>query len=130
LDDGRVVPNFIGQALRHQPLTVYGDGSQTRSFQYVDDLVEGIYRLLHSDFVEPVNIGNPVEMTIAEFAELVNQITENPAGTVYQEDKRIKGDPQTRQPDITRAREILDWEPQVKRSDGLRKTIDYFRELV
>lgn len=130
LDDGRVVPNFIGQALRHQPLTIYGDGSQTRSFQYVDDLVEGVYRLLHSDFVEPVNIGNPVEMTIAEFADIVNQITQNPAGTIYQTDNRIQGDPQTRQPDITRASEILGWQPQVSLEEGLKKTIAYFRGVV
>lgn len=128
LDDGRVVPNFIGQALREEPLTVYGDGSQTRSFQYVDDLIEGIYRLLHSDHVEPVNIGNPREMSILEFAEVVNRLTDNPADIVY-EDSRIKGDPQTRQPDITRAREVLGWEPKVDLAEGLQHTIEYFKNV-
>ncbi|MFP4322401.1 MAG: UDP-glucuronic acid decarboxylase family protein [Anaerolineales bacterium] len=128
LDDGRVVPNFIGQALRNEPLTVYGDGSQTRSFCYVSDLVEGIYRLLQSDYAEPVNIGNPHEMTILEFAELVNDVTQNPGGITFK-DVRIEGDPQTRQPDISRARQILDWEPKVELSEGLQHTIDYFRRL-
>jgi dTDP-glucose 4,6-dehydratase len=129
LADGRVVPNFIAQALRGEPLTVYGDGSQTRSFQYVSDLIEGLYRLLASDFREPVNIGNPDEMTILQFAEAVNEITGNKAGIIYK-DERIKGDPQTRQPDITRAREVLKWEPIVKLHEGLEKTIAYFREVV
>lgn len=129
LDDGRVVPNFIGQAIRGEPLTVYGDGSQTRSFQYVDDLVNGVHKLLMSDFAEPVNIGNPNEMSILEFAKLVNEITENPAGIVY-EDARIKGDPQTRRPDITRADEILGWQPAVPLNEGLEKTVAYFREVV
>ncbi len=129
LSDGRVVPNFIAQAIRGEPLTVYGDGSQTRSFQYVSDLVDGAYRLLMSDFPEPVNIGNPYEMSIKEFAETVNEITGNPGGIVY-EDQRIKGDPQTRRPDISRAKEILDWEPQVSLHDGLTKTIEYFKEVV
>jgi dTDP-glucose 4,6-dehydratase len=93
LDDGRVVPNFIGQALRGEALTIYGDGLQTRSFQYVDDLIDGIVRLLHSQFIEPVNIGNPREMTIREFAEVVNELTKNEAGTIYMEGNRIKGDP-------------------------------------
>lgn len=130
LDDGRVVPNFIGQAIRHEPLTVYGDGSQTRSFQYVDDLIDGIYRLLQSNFNDPVNIGNPHEMSIVDFAHVVNEITSNPAGIVYKEQERIKGDPQTRQPDITRAGEVLKWEPKVELRDGLQKTIEYFREVV
>jgi dTDP-glucose 4,6-dehydratase len=130
LDDGRVVPNFIGQALRGQPLTVYGDGSQTRSFQYCDDLIEGIYRLLHSDFHEPVNIGTQEEMTIAEFARRVNEITGNKAGIVVKEDLRIKDDPQTRRPDTTRAKQLLDWEPRVPLSEGLPRTVDYFREFV
>ena len=112
LDDGRVVPNFVGQALRGEPLTIYGDGSQTRSFCFVDDLIEGIYRLLASDYGLPVNIGNPYEMTILQFANLVNEMTENPGGMVYQ-DARIQGDPQTRKPDITRAKKILGWEPHV-----------------
>jgi dTDP-glucose 4,6-dehydratase len=129
LDDGRVVPNFIGQAIRGEPLTVYGDGQQTRSFQYCDDLIEGIYRLLASDYHEPVNIGNPVEHTILQFAEIVNELTGNQAGTIY-EDARIKGDPQTRQPDITRARTILKWEPRVELKDGLQRSIAYFKEAV
>ena len=129
LADGRVVPNFIAQALRDEPLTVYGDGSQTRSFQYCSDLIEGIYRLLASEFSDPVNIGNPDEMTILEFANTVNEITGNKAGIMFR-DERIKGDPQTRQPDITRARNILDWEPRVKLHQGLEQTIAYFREVV
>lgn len=127
LDDGRVVPNFIGQALRGEPLTIYGDGSQTRSFCYVSDLIAGIYRLLMSDYAEPVNIGNPSEMSIREFAELVNTLTDNAGGIVYQEAKRIKGDPQTRQPDISRARQVLDWEPTVDLATGLQHTIEYFK---
>jgi dTDP-glucose 4,6-dehydratase len=129
LADGRVVPNFIAQALRQEPLTIYGDGKQTRSFQYVSDLVEGIYRLLHSEFNDPVNIGNPDEMTILEFAQVVNEITANPAGILYK-NERIKGDPQTRQPDITRAKSILNWEPRVKLRQGLESTIQYFRDVV
>lgn len=130
LDDGRVVPNFVGQALRGEALTVYGDGKQTRCFQFVDDLVEGVHRLFNSDFVEPINIGTNHEITILEFAEAVNEISRNPAGIVYKEALRIQGDPQTRQPDTTRAREILKWSPQVSLSDGLTRTIDYFREIV
>lgn len=129
LADGRVVPNFIAQALRGEPLTVYGDGSQTRSFQYVSDLIEGLYRLLMSDYNQPVNIGNPTEMTILQFAEAVNEITGNKAGIIYR-DERIKGDPQTRQPDITRARTILGWEPKVQLHEGLGKTVAYFREVL
>ena len=130
LDDGRVVPNFIGQALRGEPLTVYGDGSQTRCFQYVDDLVEGVYRLFKSDFVEPVNIGTRHEITMSEFADVVNEVASNMGGTVYKKELRIEGDPQTRQPDTTRAKEVLDWEPQVSLPDGLAKTINYFRGVV
>ncbi|GAB4530660.1 MAG: SDR family oxidoreductase [Anaerolineae bacterium] len=130
LDDGRVVPNFVGQALRSEPLTVYGDGGQTRSFQYVDDLIEGIYRLLNSNYTYPVNIGNPREMSILDFAKFVNKFTNNPAGIIFKENDRIKGDPQTRQPDISRAKEILGWEPRVELEDGLQKTIEYFREVV
>ncbi len=129
LDDGRVVPNFIGQALRGEPLTVYGDGSQTRSFCYVSDLVEGIYRLLLSDEVEPVNLGNPTEMTILDFAHLVNRLTGNKAGIVY-ENYRIPNDPQVRQPDISKARRALNWEPQVGLEEGLQRTISWFRERV
>ena len=130
LDDGRVVPNFIGQALRGEPLTLYGDGSQTRSFCYVSDLIEGIYRLLLAEFNEPVNIGNPGEMTIRQLADLINKMTGNPAGITVRPDQRIKGDPQTRRPDITRARAVLGWEPCVGLEDGLRQTIEYFRDRV
>ena len=130
LDDGRVVPNFLKQALSNQPLTVYGDGSQTRSFQYVDDLVEGAYRLLGSDYNEPVNIGTPREMTILQFAEVVNELTDNPGGIVFETECRIQGDPQARQPDITRARTVLEWEPRVPLAEGLRHTIEYFREVM
>lgn len=130
LDDGRVVPNFIGQALRGEALTVYGDGSQTRSFQYASDLIEGIYRLLNSDYSDPVNIGNPHEMTILDFAKVVNELTDNPGGIIYQESARIKGDPQTRQPDITRAGEVLDWQPSIQIQEGLQETIEYFRGVV
>jgi dTDP-glucose 4,6-dehydratase len=130
LEDGRVVPNFIAQSLRHEPLTIYGDGSQTRSFQYVSDLVEGVYRLLLSDYNEPVNIGNPHEMTILEFAQVVNDMTNNSAGLVFKEQERIKGDPQTRQPDITRARSVLNWEPSVDLRAGLQKTIDHYASVV
>ncbi|NLX11602.1 MAG: SDR family oxidoreductase [Chloroflexi bacterium] len=130
LDDGRVVPNFVGQALRGEPLTVYGDGSQTRSFCYAHDLIEGIYRLLLSDFNEPVNIGNPNEISILEFAQLINTLTDNPGGIVFQEASRIKGDPQTRQPDITRARTLLGWEPTIDLTTGLHHTIRYFQERV
>jgi dTDP-glucose 4,6-dehydratase len=129
LEDGRIVPNFIAQALRGQPLTVYGDGSQTRSFCYVSDLVEGVYRLLLSDEHEPVNVGNPREMTVLQFAELINALTGNRAGIVF-EDKRILGDPQTRQPDISKARRILGWEPKVEIEDGLRLTTDYFNKVL
>lgn len=124
LEDGRVVPNFIAQALRHEPLTVYGDGSQTRSFCYVSDMIEGIYKLLFSDEVEPVNLGNPLEMCIMDFAHLVNEITGNPAGVVFE--PLPEDDPQVRQPDITKAREVLDWEPVVPLEEGLRTTISWF----
>jgi dTDP-glucose 4,6-dehydratase len=130
LDDGRVVPNFIGQALRAEALTVYGDGSQTRSFCYVSDLIEGIYRLLMSDFNEPVNIGNSTEISILEFAQVVNEMTGNPAGITYREDSRIKGDPQTRQPDISRAVQVLGWRPAVELRAGLKRTIAYFKDRV
>jgi dTDP-glucose 4,6-dehydratase len=130
LDDGRVVPNFIGQALRQEPLTVYGDGSQTRSFCYVSDLIDGIYRLLMSDFSEPVNLGNPTETSILEFAHLVNDLTGNPAGIALNKEARIQGDPQTRQPDIKRACAVLGWEPTVDLATGLRHTIAYFKDRV
>lgn len=128
LDDGRVVPNFIQQALRKEPLTIYGDGEQTRSFCYVDDLVEGIYRLLLSDEHYPVNIGNPSETTIRQFAEAINRITNNPAGLEIKLDLRLGDDPQKRQPDITRARTILKWEPKNQLEEGINKTIPYFKE--
>lgn len=127
LEDGRVVPNFIQQALRGEPLTVYGDGSQTRSFCYVDDLIEGIVRLLYSNEHLPVNLGNPQETSILEFAEVINRIVGNKAGIIFQPKGRIEGDPQRRQPDIQRAKEILGWEPKVALEDGLRETIAYFR---
>ena len=130
LADGRVVPNFIQQSLRGEPLTLYGDGQQTRSFQYVSDLVEGLYRLLQSDEVEPVNIGNPHEFTMREFAEVVNSITGNTAGTVVKPDLRIKDDPQNRQPDISKAKRVLGWEPRVSLEEGLRKTIPWFAENI
>lgn len=128
LDDGRVVPNFIQQALRGEPLTVYGDGSQTRSFCYVDDLIEGIYRLLLSDEHLPVNIGNPAEITILEFAETINRLAGSRAGIVKLPNRRLGDDPQRRQPDITRAKEILGWEPKVSLEEGIARTIPYFRE--
>jgi dTDP-glucose 4,6-dehydratase len=128
IDDGRAVPNFIQQALRGEPLTVYGDGSQTRSFCYVDDLIEGIYRLLLSDEHMPVNVGNPRETTILEFAELINRLVGNPAGIVFKPALRLGDDPQRRQPDITRARQILGWEPVVPLEEGLMRTIPYFRQ--
>lgn len=128
LDDGRVVPNFIGQALRGEELTVYGDGMQTRSFCYVSDLIDGIYKLLMSNYNDPVNIGNPTEMSIVEFARTVNRLTDNAGGLSFHEAERIKGDPQQRQPDITRARRLLGWEPRVNLEEGLTNTIAYFRE--
>jgi dTDP-glucose 4,6-dehydratase len=127
LRDGRVVPNFIQQALRGEPLTAYGDGLQTRSFCFVDDLIEGIYRLLLSSEVEPVNIGNPGEFTVKEFAEVVNRLVDNPGGIVYK-DLRTQDDPQVRQPDISKARRILGWEPKIDLEEGLRRTIPWFRE--
>jgi dTDP-glucose 4,6-dehydratase len=128
LDDGRAVPNFLKQALCKEPLTVYGDGSQTRSFCYVDDLVNGIYRLLQSDESNPVNIGNPVETSILEFAQKINQLTSNPAGIVFKEKDRGEGDPQMRQPDIERAQKILKWQPTISLEAGLLRTIPYFKE--
>jgi len=127
LDDGRVIPNFLVQALSGKPLTIYGDGSQTRSFCYITDLVEGIYQLLNSDFREPVNLGNPAEMTIKELADEVNRLTENPAGVEFYEDRRTPEDPQMRQPDIKRAQELLDWAPETDLEPGLQRTIEDFR---
>ena len=124
LNDGRVVPNFIKQALNGEALTVYGEGNQTRSFCYVSDLVDGIYRLLLSDEPLPTNVGNPSEMTILQFAERINALTGNPGGIIYK--PLPKDDPQQRQPDITKARRILGWEPQVELDAGLAETISYF----
>ncbi len=132
LEDGRVVPNFIAQALRGEPLTVYGDGSQTRSFCYVSDLVEGIYRLLLSTELEPVNIGNPVEMSILDFANTIIELTGSQSEITFirPTDMRIKDDPKVRQPDISKARRLLNWEPKVSLHDGLKETIAYFRPRV
>ncbi len=127
LDDGRVVPNFIGQALRGKALTVYGDGTQTRSFCYVDDLTNGLIQLLHSGENTPVNLGNPHEITILEFAQIINRLTENTAGAVFQ-DGRTHGDPQQRKPNISRAEERLAWKPQVPLEQGLQRTIAFFKE--
>lgn len=127
LNDGRALPAFIGQALRGQDLTVFGDGSQTRSFCYVDDLVEGIYRLLMSDYASPVNIGNPDEISLKEFAEEVLKLTNSEVKIVY---KALPvDDPKQRRPDISKAKELLGWEPKVSRSEGLKITYDYFKSL-
>ncbi|MBL7978415.1 MAG: SDR family oxidoreductase [Bacteroidetes Order II. Incertae sedis bacterium] len=127
-NDGRVVSNFINQALRNLPITVYGDGSQTRSFQYCDDLVEGIWRLLHSDEAEPVNIGNPNEITILNFAEEVITWVQSESKIVFE--PLPEDDPKIRQPDILKAKTVLGWEPVVSRSEGVRKTISFFRETM
>jgi dTDP-glucose 4,6-dehydratase len=128
LNDGRVVPNFIAQALRGEPMTVYGDGSQTRSFCYVSDLVEALVRLLRSEHSGPVNCGNPMEVTILQFAERIKALTASQSEIVFR--PLPEDDPKVRQPDITRARTLLGWEPRVSLDDGLRKTIDYFRTVV
>ena len=127
LNDGRALPAFIGQALRGEDLTVFGDGSQTRSFCYVEDLVEGIYRLLLSDYAMPVNIGNPSEISLKDFAEEVLKLTGNKVKIVYK--PLPADDPKQRKPDITKARKILNWEPKVQREEGLAKTYDYFKSL-
>ncbi len=127
LNDGRVIPAFIGQALRGEDLTVFGDGSQTRSFCYVDDQIEGIYRLLLSDYSEPVNIGNPDEITIKQFAEEIIKLTDSEQKIIYE--PLPEDDPLRRQPDITRAKEILGWEPKVSRSQGMKISYDYFKSL-
>jgi dTDP-glucose 4,6-dehydratase len=132
LNDGRVVPNFVAQALRGEPLTIYGDGMQTRSFCYVSDLVEGIYRLLLSNETDPVNIGNPNEMTIVDFARKIVELTGSRSEITFirPEDVRIQDDPKVRQPDIGKAQRILGWGPQVKLDEGLRQTIEWFRTRV
>ena len=127
LNDGRVLPAFIGQALRGEDLTVFGDGTQTRSFCYVDDLVEGIVRLLHSDYAQPVNIGNPNEITIGDFAEEIIQLTGTTQKVIY---KNLPlDDPKQRRPDISKAKSILDWEPIIDRAEGLKRTYEYFKGL-
>jgi len=128
LHDGRALPTFMRQALNDKPLTVYGDGSQTRSFMYVDDLVEGVWRLSQSDYVEPVNIGNPEEITILEFAKEIIEITGSDSDIIFEE--LPKDDPQIRQPDINKAKEILDWEPTYDRTEGLSLALEYFRKKV
>jgi dTDP-glucose 4,6-dehydratase len=127
LNDGRALPAFIGQALRGEDLTVFGDGSQTRSFCFVDDLVEGIYRLLLSDYTYPVNIGNPNEISLKDFAEEVLKLTGSDVKIVYKD--LPKDDPKQRQPDITKAKELLGWEPKVGRAEGLKITYEYFKSL-
>ena len=127
LNDGRVIPAFMGQALRGEDLTVFGDGSQTRSFCYVDDEIEGIYRLLMSDYTLPVNIGNPHEITIGDFAEEIIKLTGTTQKVIYKD--LPQDDPMQRQPDITKAKEILGWEPKVGREEGMRKTFEYFKTL-
>ena len=132
LHDGRVVPNFIYQALTGKPLTVFGDGTRTRSFQFYSDLVDGIYRLLHSDEVFPVNIGNPSEISIKQFAEAVLKATGSKSEIHYIEptDDRITDDPKVRRPDNTRAMTLLDWEPKVDLETGLKETIEYFKTRI
>ncbi len=128
LDDGRVVPNLMGQALRGEPLTVYGDGSQTRSFCYVADLVEGIYRLLLADYHEPVNLGNPNEVSILDFAKEILELSGSKSRIEFK--PLPQDDPKVRRPDITRARTVLGWEPKVERRTGMRQTLEYFRKKV
>jgi dTDP-glucose 4,6-dehydratase len=127
LNDGRVLPAFIGQALRGEDLTVFGDGTQTRSFCYVDDLVEGIYRLLMSDYAYPVNIGNPQEITIKDFGDEIIKLTGTKQKLILK--PLPQDDPKQRQPDITKARELLNWEPKIDRAEGLRRTYEYFKSL-
>lgn len=126
LNDGRALPAFMGQALSNKPITVFGDGSQTRSFCYVDDLVNGIYKLLLSDYHMPVNIGNPSEISLKEFAEEIKSLTNTSSEITYQD--LPKDDPKQRKPDITRAKEILDWSPKIDRKEGLRITLEYFKK--
>jgi len=128
VNDGRVVPAFIAQALRDEPLTVFGDGSQTRSFCYVSDLIEGIYRLLMSDETQPTNIGNPSEMTVLQFAEEIKRLTGTSAPIEFR--PLPEDDPKIRRPDITKARTLLKWEPVVPLEIGLTRTIEYFRKVL
>ncbi|PZF72359.1 UDP-glucuronic acid decarboxylase family protein [Taibaiella soli] len=128
LDDGRALPTFMSQALRGEDVTVYGDGSQTRSFCYVDDLVDGIYRLLMSDYTQPVNIGNPAEITLKQFAEEVVALCGSESKIVYE--PLPQDDPKQRQPDITKAKSILGWEPKVDRAEGLKRTLEYFKKHI
>ena len=128
LEDGRALPTFMGQALRGEDITVFGEGQQTRSFCYVDDLIEGIYRLSQSHHVDPVNIGNPEEITIYDFAKEVIEITGSSSKIIHKD--LPKDDPQVRKPDITKAREILGWEPTVPRTQGLTRTLEYFKGIV
>ncbi len=128
LNDGRVLPAFISQALRGEDLTAFGDGTQTRSFTYVDDLVEGIYRLLMSDYEKPVNIGNPDEITINQFAEEILELTESKSKVIYKD--LPKDDPKQRKPDISLAKKVLDWEPSFSRQEGLKITLEYFKESI
>jgi dTDP-glucose 4,6-dehydratase len=125
--DGRVVPNFINQALKNEDITVYGDGSQTRSFCYVSDLIDGIYRLMMVDFNEPVNIGNPAEISILEFAKEVIRITDSSSNIVFKD--LPVDDPKMRRPDISRAKVVLEWEPKVELREGLKRTVAYFKNL-
>lgn len=130
IDDGRVVPNFITQAVLGEPLTIYGDGQQSRSFCYVNDLVDGIYALIMAEEHFPINLGNPHEVSMLEFALLINKLTGNEAGVTFLEGRRTESDPERRQPDITRAKEILDWEPRISLEEGLIRTIAYFRKVL
>jgi dTDP-glucose 4,6-dehydratase len=128
IEDGRAIPAFMSQALRGEPVTVFGDGSQTRSVCYVDDLVEGIYRLLLSNETDPVNVGNPDEITMLDLAKEIIDITQSQSDIVFK--PLPQDDPKIRQPDITRAKQLLDWQPQVQRREGLLKTMEYFREAI
>jgi dTDP-glucose 4,6-dehydratase len=129
VNDGRVLPAFFSQAIRGEGLTIFGDGSQTRSFCYVDDLVEGIYRLLFSDYSQPVNIGNPSEITIKDFAKEVLQMVGNPKAHLTYKDLPVD-DPKVRQPNVSLAKKLLDWEPKVSRAEGMKRTYEYFKEVV
>ena len=126
--DGRIIPNFFSQALTKKPLTIYGDGSQTRSFCYVSDMTEGMYSIMQGNFDRPINIGNPIERTVFEMANIVNKLTSNDAGHEFRE--LPENDPKQRRPDISRAKEVLGWEPKVSLEDGLNLTLEYFQQAV